>query len=237
MSLSTPADISIQIVVPDATGSEAKPLVSTERRVTPSWSVSTLKTKLEPITGIPSTSQVLRIADIDGSWIALNDDGAQLSSLPLRKGTVLEVVDTRPKAAQINWGNVSEVEKYVMTEEEYAKRNDSVMAWKRRQKLGRFDPSQKSVDQLSVERRLKDEKEVKAKGIQVGLRARIGNDDGKRGEVRWLGEVEGLGGARELGCVWVGVELDEPVVRPEKVEVGEEWTVLDDLLDEDMEEV
>ncbi|RMD39271.1 hypothetical protein DV735_g5864, partial [Chaetothyriales sp. CBS 134920] len=267
MSLSTPADISIQIVVPGPTGGEAKPLVSTERRLTPSWSVSTLKTKLEPITGIPSTSQLLRLAALDGSWLALDDDGAQLSSFPLRKGAVLEVVDTRPRGAQINWGNVSEVDKYVMTEEEYAKRNDSVMAWKKRQKLGRFDPSQKSVDQLTVERRQKDEEEVQEKGIQVGLRARVGKDDGKRGEVRWLGEVEGLGGARERGCVWVGVDLDEPVgrndgsvevekedgkgkvrlwegkakhgvlVRPEKVEVGDEWTVLDDLLDEDMEEV
>ncbi|RMZ75117.1 hypothetical protein DV737_g5444, partial [Chaetothyriales sp. CBS 132003] len=223
MSLSTPADTPVQIVVPDPAGPNARPLVSTERRLTPSWSVSTLKGKLEPITGIPSASQLLRIAAIDGSWTPMDDDGALLSSFPLHKGAMIEVVDTRPRGAQVNWGNVGEVEKYVMPEEDYARRNDSVMAWKKRQKLGRFDPGQKSV--------------------------------------------EGLGGARERGCVWVGVELDEPagrndgsveverdegksavrlwegrakhgvLVRPEKVEAGDEWTVLDDLFDEDMEEI
>ena len=154
-----------------------------------------------------------------------------------------------------------------MPEEEYAKRNDSVMAWKQRQKLGRFDPGQKGVEELAGERRERDGEEVRSKGVEVGKRARVGRDDGKRGVVRWVGEVEGLGGEREKGCVWVGVELDEPVgrndgsvevevegnkekrrlwegkekfgvlVRPEKVEVGEQWTVLDDLMDDDMEEI
>ncbi len=155
-----------------------------------------------------------------------------------------------------------------MPEEEYEKRDDSVMAWKKRKGLGRFDPGQKSAEEMAAERREKDEREVRGKGVEVGLRARVGRDDGKRGVVRWVGEVEGLGGEREKGCVWVGVELDEPVgrndggvevektggvkekvrlwegkekygvlVRPEKLEVGEEWTVLDDLLDEDMEEI
>ena len=109
---------------------------------------------------------------------------------------------------------------------------------------------------------------VEMKGIKEGMRCRVGQDDGRRGEVKFVGEIDGLGGEREAGCVWVGVELDEPVgrndgsvqveteegekttrrlwegkqkfgvfARPEKVEVGEQWTVIDDLMDEDMEEV
>ena len=126
--------------------------------------------------------------------------------------------------------------------------------------------------------------------MRVGERCRVNGDDGRRGVVRWVGEIEGLGGERERGCSWVGVELDEPVgrndgscevevvvegegegdegegeealsgkkktrkevrrvfeckekfgvfVRPEKVEVGSEWTVLDDLEmgSDEMEEI
>jgi tubulin-folding cofactor B len=36
-------------------------VTSSERRITPSWSIAQLKTKLEPITGIPSSSQKLTL--------------------------------------------------------------------------------------------------------------------------------------------------------------------------------
>jgi tubulin-specific chaperone B len=163
-----------------------------------------------------------------------------------------------------------------MPPSQYATLSDSVLAWKKSHKLGRFDPSAKSADELALERYEKDGTIIHERRIGVGKRARVNKDDGRRGEVKFVGEVEGLGGKREMGCVWVGVELDEPVgrndgtveveveegqgeerqvrkekrrlwegkgekygvlVRPEKVEVGEEWTVVDDLMDEDMEEI
>ena len=34
---------------------------SSERRITPSWTIAHLKTKLEPVTGIPPSSQVLSL--------------------------------------------------------------------------------------------------------------------------------------------------------------------------------
>ena len=45
-------DVSLYIRSPNA---------SSERRITPSWSISQLKTKLEPITGIPSFCQSLTL--------------------------------------------------------------------------------------------------------------------------------------------------------------------------------
>jgi len=160
-----------------------------------------------------------------------------------------------------------------MPAEKYEQLDDSVLAWKRRAKLGRFDPSAKSLDQLMEERREHDADQIRTKGIKVGLRCRVNGSDERRGEVRFVGEIGGLGGEREAGCTWVGVEFDEPVgrndgsveveiaeedgrkgrevkrvfeckgknygafARPEKVEVGEEFGVLDDLMDEDMEEI
>lgn len=166
-----------------------------------------------------------------------------------------------------------------MPESTYETLPNTVMAWKKAQKLGRFDPNAPTAQGLASERQAHDTALVQAKNIAVGQRCRVGADDGRRGVVRFVGEIVGLGGEREAGCVWVGVELDEPVgrndgsvkvevvvergegaeaetekktelrrvfeckdkygvfARPEKVEVGEQWSVLDDLMNEDMEEI
>lgn len=194
-------------------------------------------------------------------------DEQYVSSYALRNGSELEITDTRPPGLREDFSDVSKVEKFELPKEEYEKLDDSVLAWKKRQKLGRFDPAAKSLDELANERRLKDGSEVSKRGVKVGSRCRVGKDDGRRGVVRFVGEIEGLGGDREVGCTWVGVELDEPVgrndgsvkievegkeeirrvfsckdkfgvfARPEKVEMGE-WPVMDDLeVDEDMEEI
>ena len=91
--------------------------------------------------------------------------------------------------------------------------------------------------------------------ITVGKRCRLGLDDARRGEIKYVGAVKEIpGGAGS----WVGIELDEPVgkndgslgetrywgepselkrgvfVRPERVDVGN-YPPMDDL--EDMEEI
>jgi tubulin-folding cofactor B len=139
-----------------------------------------------------------------------------------------------------------------MPEEEYAKKSDSVLAWKKAQKLGRFDPNAPSQEQA---KRAAFSQEVEERGIAVGKRCRVGGDDTRRGEVMYVGEVKEIPGT--IGA-WVGVKLDEPVgkndgsiggtrywgepselksgvfVRPDRVEIGD-FPVMDDL--EDMEEL
>jgi tubulin-specific chaperone B len=220
MALQTPTDIAVQITVPNDNNPSGPPLLSAERRITPSWTVSQLKTKLEPITGIPASAQYLRTTSFptDNSWISLADESSLLSDsrYGLHKGSQIEVHDTRPKherPANFLSADLSSVEKYQMPESQYERLEDSVLAWKRRQKLGRFDPEAKSKEEIAEERRSKDEKEMQRRAIKVGLRCRVGGDDGRRGVVRFTGEIVGLGGQREEGCLWVGVELDEPVGR------------------------
>lgn len=92
MSLQTPQDLPIQITVPGDSPS-VPPLVSSERRITPSWTIGQLKSKLVPITGIPDNSQSLRTRSIDGSWVALEDDDSLVSDprYGLRRGAEIEV--------------------------------------------------------------------------------------------------------------------------------------------------
>lgn len=139
-----------------------------------------------------------------------------------------------------------------MPAEEYEKKSDSVLAWKKAEKLGRFNPDAPSLEKAKIDAFNFD---VKSRGIEVGKRCRVGGNDARRGEIKYVGEVKEIPGS--IGA-WVGVHLDEPVgkndgsigstrywgtesalkhgvfVRPERVEVGE-WPMLDDL--EDMEEI
>ena len=50
------------------------------------------------------------------------------------------MTDTRPPGARANFTDVSAVPKYVMPLDEYESRAESVLAWKKAQKLGRFNP-------------------------------------------------------------------------------------------------
>ncbi|KAJ2905145.1 CAP-Gly domain containing protein [Zalerion maritima] len=141
-----------------------------------------------------------------------------------------------------------------MPEAEYEKKLDSVLAWKKAQKLGRFDPNAPSH---AAARKSALEAEAQEKGIKVGKRCRVGADDGRRGLVMYAGEVPEIPG----DGLWVGIRLDEPLgkndgtiggtrywepqgeapamkhgvfVRPERVDIGD-WLPFDDL--EDMEEI
>jgi tubulin-folding cofactor B len=45
---------------------------------------------------------------------------------------------------------VSAVEKYTLPSAEYETRTDSVLAWKKAQKLGRFDPNAGSIEEQKI---------------------------------------------------------------------------------------
>ncbi|GAP83841.1 putative CAP-Gly domain-containing protein [Rosellinia necatrix] len=228
---------------------------SSERRITPSWSISQLKSKLEPITGIPPSCQRLKLKTSANGTVSVqaeNEDDKLLSDFPLVPYAELQVIDTRPANARPNFNDISGVEKYVMPVEEYESKADSVLAWKKAEKLGRFNPDAPSLEKAKLDA---NEHEIKSRGIEVGKRCRVGGDDARRGEIKFVGDVKEIPGA--LGA-WIGIHLDEPVgkndgsiggtrywgaesslkhgvfVRPERVEVGD-WPVVDDL--EDMEEI
>ncbi|KAF3014509.1 hypothetical protein E8E14_011651 [Neopestalotiopsis sp. 37M] len=240
------ADVPLQVISDNS---------SSERRITPSWSISQLKGKLEFVTGVPPSYQRLSLKSGNQAAIpieAADEDNVYLTSFPLSPYAELHVSDSRPAGARPNYTDTSNVEKYVMPEDEYEKKTDSVLAWKKAEKLGRFNPDAPSMEQAKVNAFLQ---EVESRGLAVGKRCRVGGDDSRRGIIKYIGEVKEIPGG--LGA-WVGVHLDEPVgkndgsingnrywgqesvpkhgvfVRPERVEAGD-YPVLDDL--EDMEEI
>lgn len=68
-----------------------------ERRITPSWSISQLKSKLETVTGIPPSCQTLSLKTPGAEAISLeaaNEDGTHLSNYPLVPYAELHVSPT-----------------------------------------------------------------------------------------------------------------------------------------------
>ncbi|KAF2118982.1 CAP Gly-rich domain-containing protein [Lophiotrema nucula] len=245
MSLQAATDVPLLISSPNS---------SSERRVTPSWSVAHFKTRLEPITGIPAGSQqlTLRVGSQDAVAItAADEEQTQLAAFPLQPYAEITVVDTRPVSARTDFSDLSAVPKYTMPSTEYETRTDSVLAWKKAQKLGRFDPDAPSIEQ---QRTRAIEREVEERGLTLSSRVRLlPESDARRGTVSYIGPVPEIPG---LGA-WIGVTLDEPTgkndgsvkgkkyfecannsgvfVRPERCEAGDFPPL--DLGDEDMEEL
>lgn len=78
MSLQSAADVPLLISSPNS---------SSERRISPSWSIAHLKTRLEPITGVPASSQQLslRVGSQDAVPITAQDEEqARLAQFPLQ---------------------------------------------------------------------------------------------------------------------------------------------------------
>lgn len=78
---------------------------SSERRITPAWSVAQFKARLEPITGIPASAQrlTLRIGSQDPvAMEATDEEATQLASFPLQAYAEIyvSVFRTRPDQPQ-----------------------------------------------------------------------------------------------------------------------------------------
>jgi len=70
---------------------------SSERRITPSWSIAQLKKKLEPITGIPPSCQRISLKTTANETIPLevaDEEAVYLQSYPLTPYAELRVSET-----------------------------------------------------------------------------------------------------------------------------------------------
>lgn len=224
-------------------------LTTSERKISPQWKLGYFKTKLEQITGISPKFQSLQLysASSNDYTIISGDDDTTLSNLNLSPYCRIHVVDSDPQSELKDLVDNQDLPYFKLSEEEYAKRSNTVLSWKASQKLGRFDPQY----QERKEAKLKAEREA-ASHMKVGDRCRIISIGGeRRGSIRFIGKIEALD---EGEGIWVGIEFDEPVgknngligktvifscrdkhgsfVKPDKVEVGD--FPEEDLFDEEL---
>ena len=198
----------------------------------------TRQDRLLPITGIPAHAQAL---SLDGAPLS---DHQTLAQLGAYDGQLLGVVSTdasvTARLAQLD--DDPNVDKFELSKEEYEARPDTVLAYKQRNKMGRFAPTDPSAAPA----------EPPADELpRVGERCEI-SPGARRGVVRFLGPTDFARGH------FVGVELDEPLgngdgtvngrayfatgpkraafVKPEAVQSGPQYGERDALADLDEDE-
>ncbi|AAS53425.2 AFR054Wp [Eremothecium gossypii ATCC 10895] len=171
--------------------------------------------KLHEWTGVDPRDMRLVVTTADGKEQEVDGDVRQ------RAGTVEQAFPGGVRRVQVqdtNEGSVvhalrremegdgGEEAAFRLSDEAYAGRADSVLAWKREQQLGAFDPE--------VRTRLAQERETQAlaaAALPVGARCAVRTRGApeRRGWLRYVGPVDELGAEN----TWCGVEFDEPVGR------------------------
>ncbi|OCF35425.1 tubulin-folding cofactor B [Kwoniella heveanensis BCC8398] len=220
----------------------SSPDTHSERRIDPDLSVSQLKDKLVPITGISPQYQVISLfkstdAVATGKpFVKLEgDESKSLKSFGIEEWNCIKVDNTDPNYRPGEFTDETNLERFELTNEEYEKRQDTVLSHLKANKLGRFAdvPTNLTYPHPSALEEIDP-------SIRVGARCEVSHGGlGKRGTVRFVGVASGIG----KGGVWIGVELDEPLgksdgevegkryfqcsprhatfVRPDKVTIGD----------------
>jgi len=173
----------------------------TERRFSSSISVLALKGKLELVIGGNMNTMNLELRNKDEEVItSMSDDSMTLAQYGVESGMTIHVIDHESNA---NGGGEEETElAFQLSEEEYAKREESARLFLMRNKLGKYDDKkiQKKEEEEANESLL-------ALSIPVGTRCEVHTVGAppRRGEVKYVGKVHFKAGD------WVGVQYDEPV--------------------------
>lgn len=184
-------------------------LTSSERRVSPQWSLAYLKTRLEQTTGVQPEFQVLQYHPQSSSneYVVLeaeNEENVTIDQLGITPYSRIHVRDKNPSSILHEISNDKAENEFKLSDEAYEKRSDSVLQWKKGQQLGRFDPEYNArVQQMEAEN------SSLAQSILVGDRCRTINISGeRRGQVKYVGKIPTLDEGKKI---WIGIEFDEPV--------------------------
>lgn len=187
--------------------------------------VDTVKDRLYRMTGSKPEYMLLVLNGVP------MEDHRTLQSYGVKNGTLIHVIDQDPFSLARNGGleDVSLVKKYVMSDEEYDKRENTYRAWKK--KMLAQDPNWRPKHLQNVKGKVQvlrpigsaasseskvsppaeTEEQVRER-IKVGMRCQVKPGD-RRGTVMYVGPVPEIPQPPELTAplIWIGVKYDDPV--------------------------
>lgn len=178
--------------------------------------ISQLKYKLEPITGIPYSTQKIDLYQGNNLQGPLDDDTRMLGSYPVEDYMRIQVSDTNPHRIKNQYTDVSLVEKFELTADEYEKRTDTVRAFKERNKLGRF-----SAEAAAAEEAIQLANQKAAEAMKIGDRCQVSGED--ETAVKKLGTIKFIGETKFQPGLWVGIQYDEPLGKNNGTVQGEKY--------------
>ncbi|EAR84463.1 tubulin folding cofactor B (macronuclear) [Tetrahymena thermophila SB210] len=214
-----------------------------------SITIKQLKEQIEKRYGSSSDQMELILQDTNGNNVSnLSDDTKQLGFYYPQDNYIIHVIDNNPNSILKDIDDVSKVNKYTMSEEDYDKLQDNFRKFKKQllENNPELAAKQNNPVIITEEDYLKEEAEQMKKGDRCQLKEKK-----HRGTVEYVGKIPNLGQG-----YYIGIKLDEPYgkhngsvgpvqyfecpdkygifVRPDKVEVGDfpEYD-LDDLVEDD----
>lgn len=170
-------------------------------------SLATLCDRIYPLTGIEPKDMKFTMKDEDGSVLKsvnaadLGDSCQVLKNIRISY-IFVEDISENPVAGRLKAGD--EDVTFKLSEEDYAQRENTLLAWKARNKMGRFDPAYK--EQLGNSQRRQAES---LQALELNQRCSVKTADRpeRRGWLRFIGTIPEISGSD----TWCGVEFDEPV--------------------------
>ncbi|XP_063983477.1 tubulin-folding cofactor B [Diachasmimorpha longicaudata] len=174
-----------------------------ERRFQKGITIDDFKGKLELLTGGNRATMTLEVFDKNNQLVCSLTDGSRLlGSYSIDDGMRVHVTDTfiRPEE------DLSKVEKFEISEEEYSKRPDTVKAFLEKNKLGKYN--EEELKKREEEKKLEEAaEEALAQALNVGDRCevQVPSFPKRRATVMYVGKTDFKDGW------WVGVKYDEPL--------------------------
>ncbi|KAF7398561.1 tubulin-folding cofactor B [Vespula maculifrons] len=174
-----------------------------ERRFQKGITIDEFKGKLELLTGGNPITMMIEVYDKNDSLVCKLDDGQRfLGSYPIDDGMRIHVIDNFSRTEE----DLSKVEKFEISEEDYAKRSDTVKAFLEKNKLGKYNEADMK---RRAEEKLREEEAEKtaAELCKVGDRCEVcvPNQPKRRATIMYVGKTEFKEGW------WIGVKYDEPL--------------------------
>jgi len=172
--------------------------LGTSRNYPLSDTIANFKDKLQRLVGTSPAYMKLQLLNKEGHLVCnIDNDNALLAHYNPRDGMRVHVIDIDPSNTMAALQDTSRVEKYVMSDEEYNKREGTYRKFKDQQNAG----MKSTADEQATE-------ELSPTNINIGDRCEVDSEDGslaRRGCVKYIGKVAFGAG------YWVGVQFDEPL--------------------------
>ncbi|QLL32761.1 hypothetical protein HG536_0D02830 [Torulaspora globosa] len=169
--------------------------------------LDTLCDRIYPLTGIEPSHMKLIAKDQQGNVLSTVDPSAQDNEYQVLNDTRISrifVDDTSANPISDRLQPGDEDVGFKLSEEDYAQRENTLLAWKVRNQMGRFDPAYK--EQLDRSRRLQQER---LETLEIDQRCAVRSEGRpeRRGWLRFVGVVPEISPTD----IWCGVQFDEPV--------------------------
>ncbi|XP_012277007.1 tubulin-folding cofactor B [Orussus abietinus] len=186
-----------------------------ERRFQKGISVDEFKGKLELLTGANPMTLSLEVYDKNDTITCKLTEGSHLlGSYPIDDGMRIHVIDNFSRTEE----DLSKVEKFEISEEDYSKRSDTVKAFLAKNKLGKYNEEELK---RKAEEKMREEEaeEALANKLKVGDRCEVHvpGQPKRRATIMYVGKTEFKEGW------WVGVKYDEPLGKNDGTVNGKQY--------------